>query len=113
MAKKRRKEKSLNNDKVPIKKEVKEKIYQAISNEFENRVSDFNILKEALKGQGIELNFHTQKTGRIIGVTFRTGGQTVKGSAIDNSFSFKTLAKRLSPNQEYHKKYDQGKRMEM
>ena len=113
VAKKQHRGKSIDNDKIPIKKKVKVKIHQAITKELENGVSDFNKLKASLKGQGIELNFHTQKSGNVIGITFRTNGLTVKGSAIDKSLSFKNLAKRLSQNQGHHKKYDHGKPMEM
>jgi len=84
VSKKQHRGKSIDKDKIPIKKKLKMKIHTAISKKLENGVSDFNKLKASLKGQGIDLNFHTQKSGIVIDVTFRTGGLTVKAVPLIN-----------------------------
>ncbi len=98
------------NDKIPLKKEIKEKIRLALSSGLEHGLSDFDQLKMALKDQGIELIFHVQKTGRINGISFRCRGLTFKGSSIDHSFSFRRLARRLSQNHSYDKDQDHDQR---
>jgi len=102
--------KVLASDKVPIKKEIKERIKLALASGLTHGISDFDQLSESLKEQGIELIFHTQKTGRVNGISFRCKGMTFKGSSIDKSYSFKRLAKGLSNNSSYDKDQDNDQR---
>jgi hypothetical protein len=104
------KNKLLTSDKVPLKKQVKDQIRLALSSCLEHGFSDFDQLSATLKDKGIELVFHTQKTGRINGISFRCQGLTFKGSSIDSSFSFRSLVRRLSQNRFYDKDKDHDKR---
>ena len=100
------------NDKVPLKKKVKSEIRNAVTASLRQKLSSFNQLTKDLKQQGIEVIFQTQKTGRTNGITFRHKGLTVKGSAIDRSFSFGRLVKELSQNAKQNQQQDHDKRRE-
>jgi len=81
------------NDRIPLKKQIKNQIKEAIAGSLSHGISDFDHLTDELKTHGIELLFHIQKTGRVNGISFRCKGVTFKGSAIDKSFSYGRLAK--------------------
>ena len=98
------------NDRIPLKKQIKNQIKEAIAGSLSHGISDFDHLTDELKTHGIELLFHTQKTGRVNGISFRCKGVTFKGSAIDKSFSFRRLAKGLSHNRTHDKDQDHDQR---
>ncbi len=98
------------NDKVPIKKQIKSEVKAAIAASLARGTSTFEQLFKDLKRKGIEASFHSQKTGRINGISFRHRGINFKGTSIDRSFSFGKLAKRLSQNQSQDNDQDNDKR---
>lgn len=110
IARKQGRNKGLLNDKVPVRKAVKNKIKSAISRGLESGIKDYEELKFYLKERGIEMAFQVQGTGRINGVTFKYKDMSFKGSAIDKSFSFKRLAKRLGQASNHKEEKDYDKR---
>ncbi|MDA0195868.1 MAG: hypothetical protein O2951_12615 [Bacteroidetes bacterium] len=85
---------------------------KAITQLLVRKIPSFDELIEDLKQKKIEVNFQKQKTGRINGIMFRYKGLSMKGSAIDRSFSYGRLAKELSQNAKRNQEQDHDKRRE-
>jgi len=91
------------NDKMPIRKEVKEGIRSALEESLQKGRSSWSELNKDLKEKGIELKLQKQSTGRINGVSFKKEGLSIKGSAVDKSFSYGRLNNRLEQNRDMGK----------
>lgn len=110
VARQQGKEKMIGNYKIPLNREVKQIMKKAITQSLVRKISSFDELIIDLKSKGIEVNFQEQKTGRINGVMFRYKGLSMKGSAVDRSFSYGRLAKELSRNASRKQEQDHDKR---
>ncbi len=98
------------NDKNPLKKQIRNEIKDAINEGLSQGHFDYEQLQSHLKARGIEMQFQTQSTGRINGISFRHKNMTFKGSAIDRSFSYRRLARRLSQNRNQDKDHDKRRK---
>jgi hypothetical protein len=85
-------------DTIPIKKRMKEEVRKIVRKSLDGEVSEWNGLKRNLATAGIELRIQKQSTGRINGVSFKIEGLSLKGSAVDKSFSYARLNKQLETN---------------
>ena len=110
IARKQGKKNQKANDKVPIKKQIKSEVRTAIAASLAQGTSTFEQLFKDLKLKGIKGSFHSQKTGRINGISFRHRNINLKGSSINRSFSFGKLAKRLSQNRSHDNDQDNDQR---
>ena len=79
------------NDKVPVKKQVRQAIAIEIRNSLETGCRSIEQLSNELKKSGITLQLQKQGTGRINGISFRKDDLSFKGSAVDRDFSYGRL----------------------
>ena len=98
IAREQGKSKDIANDKVPVKKEVKEDIRTAIGESLQRGRSTWNDLEKDLKSKGIKVKLQEQSTGRVNGVSFKKNNMSIKGSAVDKSFSYARLNRDLEKN---------------
>ncbi|MEQ9404337.1 MAG: relaxase/mobilization nuclease domain-containing protein [Cyclobacteriaceae bacterium] len=92
--------KVVSEDKVLVKRQLKEELKTAIEASLQNGASNFKTLKAQLQERGINLELQIQSTGRVNGISFKKDGVAIKGSAIDRSYSYRGLASKLGQNKE-------------
>lgn len=87
-------------DKVPMVKQAKADIRDAVEGQLQKGVSTMEKLKEELAKEGISLVVKVQSTGRVNGVSFGKDGIALKGSAVAKEFSYGRLTKLLAQNKD-------------
>ncbi len=60
---------------------------------------------ELMKKYGIESILKQASNEKIVGIRFKIGEESIKGSAVDRSFSATNLQKLIQENYEYHIRY--------
>lgn len=60
---------------------------------------------DLMKSQGIELHLKQASNGKVVGTKFHIGEESIKGSAVDRSFSAVKLQKTIQENYEYQIQY--------
>ena len=60
---------------------------------------------DLLKNQGIKLHLKQASNGKVVGTKFQIGKESIKGSAVDRSFSAANLQKLIQQNFESHIRY--------
>ena len=60
---------------------------------------------DLMKSLGIDLHLKQASNGKVVGTKFHIGDESIKGSAVDRSFSAANLQKTIQENYEYHIRY--------
>lgn len=67
--------------------------------------SDIFEYADFMKSQGIDLHLKQASNGKVVGAKFHIGNESIKGSAVDRSFSAANLQKLIQENYEYQIRY--------